>query len=546
MQSLPARQPQQSCASRSFAWFADVRLLAILVLVGGAVHAWLIGHTVVLARDGVDFLHFEWRLEHDAWATVLRSEGQHPGYPLAVMALSTPLRHLLHRDDSNAMALYAQLTSALAACLLVIPMYYLGRELFNRRVAFWTALVFQCLPLSGRATSDALSEGLFLLLVACSLLLCARSLKSGSLWGFAMTGVCGGVAYLVRPEGVLVVMAAALAIASAQFMSAWRISWKQTGKRLATVCLAALGTGLPYAAAVGGFTVKPTAKEVIDAPPPPVTYAAPQDQTQKASLLGIWWSADPKHARPVQSLAAVGLEVGRGFYYVGWIAALYGLFRYRKRIPTTPAAWPVLLLCGLHAAAIWRVAAVKGYVSERHVLVILMCGLFWAVAALQDIAVRAADGVRLLAEKRPGALLAFGSRAWVWSVGLPLAFAGAALPRTLQPLHANEAGHRAAGRWLAAHARADDVICDPFKWAGYYAGRAFQEDWDPGRPLDTAQYVVLEPAREQHSKERVEEQARRIAARGQLVYEWRPDRRAARLKAGPVEIYRVSSEETSP
>ena len=60
----------------------------------------------------------------------------------------------------------------IAPWLLVIPMFYLGKALFNRGVGFGASLLFQCLPVSARATTDALSEGLFLLL-ATTALLCA-------------------------------------------------------------------------------------------------------------------------------------------------------------------------------------------------------------------------------------------------------------------------------------------------------------------------------------------------------------------------------------
>ena len=40
----------------------------------------------------------------------------------------------------------AQLVSALASVLLLVPMFYLGREVFERRIAFWSCLLFQCLP----------------------------------------------------------------------------------------------------------------------------------------------------------------------------------------------------------------------------------------------------------------------------------------------------------------------------------------------------------------------------------------------------------------
>src|SRR5438067_1669545 len=65
----------------------------------------------------------------------------------------------------------------------------------GRRVGFWSALLFQCLPASARILSDGLSEGVFLLLTAVALLLAVHALRSGSVACFTLCGICGGLAY---------------------------------------------------------------------------------------------------------------------------------------------------------------------------------------------------------------------------------------------------------------------------------------------------------------------------------------------------------------
>src|SRR5262249_5601835 len=129
---------------------------------------------------------------------------QHPGYPLAVLGMSYPVRYFVGDDTVRFMQLSAQLVSALASVLLVIPMFYIGKELFDARIGFWAALLFQCLPASGRLMADGLSEPLFLLLSSLAVLFAARALRTGSVFGFGLTGLAGGLAYLTRAEGVLV------------------------------------------------------------------------------------------------------------------------------------------------------------------------------------------------------------------------------------------------------------------------------------------------------------------------------------------------------
>src|SRR5207237_1165414 len=80
------------------------------------------------------------------------------------LAASVPTRYLVRESNSEVMQLSAQLANSVAGVLLVFPMFYLGKGLFDRRVGFWSAALFHCLPIGSRVLSDALSEGVFLFL----------------------------------------------------------------------------------------------------------------------------------------------------------------------------------------------------------------------------------------------------------------------------------------------------------------------------------------------------------------------------------------------
>jgi hypothetical protein len=73
------------------------------------------------------------------------------------------------------------------------------------------------------------------------------------------------------------------------------------------------------------------------------------------------------------------------------------------------------------------------------------------------------------------------------------AIVASGMPKTLDTLHGNRAGHHAAGLWLARTANAADIIDDEHCWSHYYAGHVFLEHQPiikpPGyRPL---RYVVI-------------------------------------------------------
>ncbi|HJT78512.1 MAG TPA: glycosyltransferase family 39 protein, partial [Gemmataceae bacterium] len=157
----------------------EVGALLLLLLLAGTLRVWLFRHTEVAARDSIGFIRMAWQFQSRSWKDVLqdpRTE-QHPAYPLLILAASLPVRHFLSGPDSVLMQLGAQLVSVLAGTLLVVPMYYLGRELFNRTAGFWAAVLFQLLPASCRVLSDALSEATFLLFAATALYFAVRALR---------------------------------------------------------------------------------------------------------------------------------------------------------------------------------------------------------------------------------------------------------------------------------------------------------------------------------------------------------------------------------
>src|SRR5437764_3284504 len=105
----------------------ELALVGMLMLLAGGIRAWLINHTEVAARDSIGFIRYALELERYPWKGVLEHSLQHPGYPAAILAVSWPVRQFLDGTNYISMQLSAQLTSALAGVLLVIPMYYLGR-----------------------------------------------------------------------------------------------------------------------------------------------------------------------------------------------------------------------------------------------------------------------------------------------------------------------------------------------------------------------------------------------------------------------------------
>ena len=137
--------------------WGHLRFLLVLVVLAAGLRFWQVRHTEVATRDSIGFIRYAWRLHGESWPEVIRTSEQHPVYPFLIHLASGPVRAVVPHDLPRSMQLTAQLVSCLAGVLLVVPSYFLGRELFDRRVGFWGAVFFQCLPSSGRILADGRS-----------------------------------------------------------------------------------------------------------------------------------------------------------------------------------------------------------------------------------------------------------------------------------------------------------------------------------------------------------------------------------------------------
>jgi hypothetical protein len=525
-----AQATNDTSSSSARAGWADLRSLVILAILVVSLRCWQISHTEVASRDSISYIRIAWQLGHGDWREVLPRSPQHPAYPLTVLALAKPLSQWFPDDLPRAWQVSAQTASALASLLLIVPMYYLGRELFDRRVAFWACVLFQCLPSSGKVMADGLSDTLFLLFACCALWLACLALRRGSRIAFALSGLAGGLAYLTRPEGALIIGVTGLVLLGVQLNRHWRRSWRVVFGDGVALSLAALAVMLPYMIVIGGITVKNTPNLMMNQQRPDADWENrlrpqangkaqtrnPHSTASGSTLLAIWFGpgqADFESefakikdlselqnaktpSRYVWALKALYVELGKGFFYAAWLPVLLGLWWFRDRFRRVPGAWVLLIACLTLIALLYRVAEKMGYLSDRHLLLVILCASYWAVAATLVLGEKFALGLSRL---RP----ALAGRRWAdartWSVALLLLLTLAPLPRTLQSLHAERAGFRTVGKWLAEHIPPGDWIEDPYCWAYYYAGRVFLEGC-AGLTADQPPcfYVVLEASKNRH------------------------------------------------
>jgi hypothetical protein len=389
-------------------------------------------------------------------------------------------------------------------------------------------LLFQCFPVSGHHLSDGISEALFLLLLAMALWRGVVAVRSYKAREFAWCGFWGGLAYLTRPEGALVVLAAGLVLVGLQTAARRRRSWAAFFACGLSLSAAAGGTGGIYVWATGHLTNKPAAgtigKSLISArametPPLARGYLV-------ASSLGVFFPrTDYFPARLGRSLGAMGAEFSQGFHYFGWVPAVFALFWGRSRFRRDPGFWIVGGYCLLHGVILLLLAMVEFYVSDRHVMVLILCGSFFTVAGLRECALRVSARIQGRQTTPP-------ARFWPSPGRLPgllvIAMVLVCLPKTVQRLHGNRAGNHLAGLWLAPRLTRGDVVIDDHAYSHYYASQVFAEGSEPALPkgYQPTCYVVVTRSKDSESEGSRKDKEDEIRRHAKLVYQWPENRQS--------------------
>lgn len=515
-------------------------LLAILVLLLAAtgIRAWLVSHTEVAARDSIGYIRYAYQLEQKPWKEVFEQSEQHPGYPFAILATSRIVRQFASGPECVLMQWSAQLANSLAGVLLVLPMYFLGRELFHRAIGFWAALLYQCLPASGRVLSDGLSEGWFLLFACAALWMAARALRTHSCVSFLLTGLLAGLSYLVRPEGALIVIATGGVLLGMQAVAGWRTSWRRVLVSGAGLGFSALVVVSPFMLITRSLTTKPTAHRILESTP--AEQSQRELRSSSSAPLAVW-SQNQGEGTPAGfswGVTAFVVELIKACHYTACLPGLLALWWFRARLGQVPGMWVIILVWIVLAAVLCRMAMVVGYLSDRHTLLLLLCSTYWmtagslfvgaCLAQLLDRASTTLQARRLLLESLAPVLLL-------------LLMIGLSLPKTLEPLHANRSGFRAAGLWLAENTAPSDPVIDPYFWSHFYSGRVFTEGkaLEPPPGHKSVRYVVLERAGLEHVRLRLLPEAERLKDQGYLVYQWSGKRPRTHAE---VHIYAVPAE----
>lgn len=449
----PAITSEEADANREGP-FRHVVRIALLMAATAAFLGWSLRNSEAVLRDGLRSIEVARSLDSGAWRDGVRAV-EHPLHPLAIVAA----HRLIGGEGPEWWQRAAVAASFAAVVLLVIPVYLTGRDLFGDRAAWLGCLLFLANPPMAAIVVNVLSESTFLLLWAWSLWASIRFLRQGSFgWLLAGAGL-GGLAYLARPEGLLLPASLLATLLLIPLHGSTRIHWPRWCRATALLVASALVLAGPYMAAKGTVTARPGPARALGLEPSSPPLALEREAPA---------SPDLTTAEVYRAATARMFEVVRGVVPIVLLAAalLAALRASQSSVPVR--TWLFLgVLLATYGLGLIRLHATAGYCTERNALA---PGLILTLVA--------AGGIDLLVRRVgvPGSIVGFprdrlqpGPVVWAAFVGLTV-FA----PRFREPVVPTPGPFNVywdAGRWLA-DAAGEGQVLDLTDWSLYFSRRS--------------------------------------------------------------------------
>jgi hypothetical protein len=459
----------------------------LLMAVAAALLTWGTRHTETSFADGLRYIHEAERIEAGGWHEIAVHGTDHLLHPLAIAAM-----HRILPGEGPASWQRAAFWLSFSFTLLnVIPIYLLTLELFGETAAWLACLLVIVNPLTSYLVVNVLSECTFLLPWTFGLWAAVRSLREGRLgWLLCAIGF-GVVAYLTRPEGLLLPVAFVATLLTVPLLRATRLDWAQWWRLIACVVIGVVVLVGPYIAMRGGLGTKPGIARVLGLAPWSASLSLEREKPlppDHSSLTSYRFAS----VRMLKVLRAAASPALVPFAVLGLPVLALRDSRSRSR-----SALFLTIVIAASMLALVRLHVTGGYGTTRHglvpgiVLTILAAGaLAWLTSKL------ALPGRWLgLSLNRVGIPGPVGS---LLIVALVLAMNVRGMEHTnVEPFSV----YHATGSWLARNATGTEQVLDMTDWSLYFSQRSgyhFADVYKAPADAATRWIVVRQPHVEGH------------------------------------------------
>jgi 4-amino-4-deoxy-L-arabinose transferase-like glycosyltransferase len=206
-------------------------LLLILLLAAVLRICWTVRETALIENEGAEYAQIAKNLVAGRGYVGLRNVPQiwfPPLYPMLIAAFS-----LATADFDIA----ARLVSLTVGSCLVIPVFFIALGMYGRRVAYISASLIAFHPLLIALSGSVYSEVVFLTVLMAGVYWAEESLRFKNARSGILCGVCLGLAYLTRPEGIaLPVLVSASIIVAALLQKTTQSSGNRLPIRAGLIC----------------------------------------------------------------------------------------------------------------------------------------------------------------------------------------------------------------------------------------------------------------------------------------------------------------------
>ena len=430
-------------------------VIGLLAAGASALLFWASHHQEVTFADGLRYVREAQLVESGDLAGGLLRATDHPAHPLAIAAAHAVLGGI----GPYAWQTAAQVAAVLALVLAVVPVYLLARELYGEDLAAFLGTLFVFANgVVAYVAVNVLSESTFLLFWAWGLWASVRFLREGRFGWLVPAVAFGALAYLTRPEGLLLHLAMVATLLALPLHPATRIYWPRWAGALAVLVIGPAVLVGPYVAFKGGLGTKPAVARVIGTLPESPSEALEREHPgpEGRSTAAAYAVAAGRVLKAFRGVVTWPLVP---FALLGLAVAPAGPSRARLRLFTG-------LILAASAVGLARLHVTGGYLTVRHALApgLLLTlaagrGLSWLIrnAAVDARALQLGEG-RL----RPGPA--------VWAV-VVLALAAWPFAGRRTPYDSSFSPYRQAGSWIEATPDAAGRVLDLTDWSLFFSNR---------------------------------------------------------------------------
>ena len=390
------------------------------------------------------------------------SHGQLPLYPLLIALLS---KTGLDFETSG------RLISLAISLMTVFPLYFLGKKIFNTKIAFIGCIFFAIHPYFARFSVDVLKDPLYVFLFISSVWLGWEALEEEKLYLFLVVGFFAGFTYLTRPDGleIFLVMVSWISLSHLRQL---RRDFTRRIWAIALLFISIFILAVPYIMYIhettGRWTISRT-KHVS------ALFGQEKDMPQKYFGKAADLAKETSHgsSRKVFTPLTHLLRKSQNIFHpilgllllFGWIA--------RKPIPYRKGEFYLLSFFVLHAIVLYlfllqyslwnRGQLVESHFSDRHFLPLVALSLSWMGMGFFIIYDKIANWIEM---RRPCQLPNIHQKVFVLLIIILFA---SILPKTLKGVRSEKIGRKEAGLWIKGDMKTKPTIITSMPRVAYYS-----------------------------------------------------------------------------